>query len=239
MREGETRFSGNFDGSKEGRVRAEIGKHRLALLVVIAEDRIRNVLSGEISRLIHEDDSQEIRRFLDWQGAQQQLIDQPKNRGVGSDAQGEGEHGHGSEAGAFAQLSRAVAKVLPERFQHRQAALIAVSLLRGLDSSQFDHGLAARLLGCHAQAEIVLDVHLKMAFDLLIEFPVLSLRLKQAAEPHHPSAQFSHGTSWLVISGQAHGQTIERRTSNIERPMRHAQGLERLAFGCWALNVRC
>jgi hypothetical protein len=84
--------------------------------------------------------------------------------------------------GFLAQHPHAITNVLPQHFQRGQPALIAIRLLRGFNSSQSDHRLAPRLFGRHPQSNIVFDVHLKMALDLVIEFPILALPVEQAAK---------------------------------------------------------
>src|SRR6266498_5425895 len=126
------------------------------------------------------------------QRVQQNAVDDAEDRGVRSDAEREREHGHDGKAGILAQHSCAISNVLPQRFQHRKASLISVSFLYGLNSSQFDHRLLARLFRRHAHAKIVFDVQLKMALDLLIKFPVLALLVEQAANSHHRFTKSFH-----------------------------------------------
>jgi len=126
------------------------------------------------------------------QRVQQNAVDDAEDRGVRSDAEREREHGHDGKAGILAQHSCAISNVLPQRFQHRKASLISVSFLCGLNSSQFDHRLAARLFRRHAHAKIIFDVKLKMALDLLIKFPVLALLVEQAANSHHRFTKSFH-----------------------------------------------
>ena len=76
--------------------------------------------------------------------------------------------------------------------------MISVSLPRGLDSSQFDHRLAARFFERHTQSNIVFNVQLEMALDLIFEFPVLLLLVEQAAESHNPFTKSSHWDASLM-----------------------------------------
>jgi len=97
-------------------------------------------------------------------------------------------------------LPGAVTNVLPKRLQPRQSALVAIGLLGGLAPSQLDHRLALRLLRRHTQAKIVLDVQLKMALDLVVEFTIFALLVEQAANSHHPFTKSFHGLSLFCLN---------------------------------------
>ena len=59
-------------------------------------------------------------RLLVGKGAQEDRVDHAEDRGVGADAQGKGQDGHGGESGAPRQHARAVTDVLPPGF-HRSS----------------------------------------------------------------------------------------------------------------------
>jgi hypothetical protein len=55
------------------------------------------------------------------------------------------------------------------------------------NATEFDQCLAARFLGGHACAQIVIDVHLEMAFHLGCKIFFSALLSKQFAQPRQPS----------------------------------------------------
>jgi hypothetical protein len=60
---------------------------------------------------------------------QEDSVNDAKNRGVGADAQSQGEDRQRGEAGIFAEGAKSVARVLYEGFEHRKASLFAVRFL--------------------------------------------------------------------------------------------------------------
>jgi hypothetical protein len=81
------------------------------------------------------------------------------------------------------QHAEAEAEVLAERFEPRQRLPLAVSLPGLLDAAELDQGLSACFCRRHACAEILIDVHLKVAFQFGSEFSI-GVRSSDSPEPH-------------------------------------------------------
>ncbi len=87
---------------------------------------------------------------------------------------------------------RAIADIPEQRFEPRNAAAVAIALFRLLQAAELDERLATRFFGSHPAPEIVLDMHLDMALELLGQLAVLSPFVNQAAPPHEPATQSPH-----------------------------------------------
>ena len=128
--------------------------------------------------------------------AHEDSVDPTKDRRGGADADGERDHCDGREGGISRHHAQAIAKVLHEAFAPGQGGAFAISLLRRHNATKLEDRLAAGLLGCHAGAEIVLDVHLEMAFELRLQIG-LAVRVAEETEYSNPeSAQVLHGVSY-------------------------------------------
>ena len=86
---------------------------------------------------------------------------------------------------------------------HGSAASVAVVLFRLLDAAESDQRLAPRFLRSHPCAQVVLDVHLQMRFQLGREFAVAPPLAEQPAESHEPRTQRAHHDSSLGVRNRA------------------------------------
>src|SRR5271170_6371178 len=84
------------------------------------------------------------------EGAQQNALNQSKDRGVRADAEGQGEYCREGEAGRVAQLSQGIADVLRQHLKKRQSALGPVRLCDLRDSAEVAERHSPRLLFGHA-----------------------------------------------------------------------------------------
>ena len=62
-------------------------------------------------------------------------MNEGENRGGRADAEGERQHGHGRESRIFSQHAKAEAHILNHGFQRREAAAVAIILLRLVDAA--------------------------------------------------------------------------------------------------------
>ena len=122
-------------------------------------------------------------------------VHEGEDRGAGGRAQGHHQDGGGGEGAVFRELSGREAKVLERLLHHRKAGLLAPGLLGGLDATELEHRLAARLLGGEAGAQVVVHVHLEVAFDLLGQLALAPRAPPGAAQPGQPRPQRPHARS--------------------------------------------
>src|SRR2546427_1679208 len=130
--------------------------------------------------------------------AEQNMINHAENCCGHPNAQRESQHSDNGEAKILAKHPRTKTDVPPKGFDPRQSAPVSIGFFHRLYSSQLDHSLASRFLGRHAQAKIVISVQLEMALNLLVEFPVFALLVKQAAKSQNPFAKSFHRNSSFV-----------------------------------------
>ena len=87
----------------------------LFLGLVIQKPRNRNRGMEVVQLWVVVLDSDEARRVGVRQGAQQRGIDHRKDRAVGSDPEGQGQHRRGREARTLAELAPSIAQILQQR----------------------------------------------------------------------------------------------------------------------------
>src|SRR5262249_41009888 len=112
-------------------------------------------------------------------------VDDAEDGGVGADAESERENRGERESGAGAKHSRTKADILDQMLNDRKTAAIAVQLLRLLEPAQVDQRVSARLLRCHAGADVVIDVHLQMAVELHPHLALVPVESERAGETTH------------------------------------------------------
>src|SRR5262245_31018214 len=119
---------------------------------------------------------------LDRQRAKEKHVHDAEDRRIGPDAQAEREHGHQSETGGFQQHSRAEAQVLPEVFYPSQPALISICLLHLRHSTETEPRRSLCFFQAHPLLQIVLNLHLEMRADLLLQLSFDTSLQKQAQQ---------------------------------------------------------
>src|ERR1700741_5331338 len=110
---------------------------------------------------------------------QQKGVHHTENGGVGANAESEREDGDDGEAGTLAQGARGVAQILEQRLDEGKRTPLAIELLGGLEATELHERLAAGFLRSHAGAQIVIHVHLEMAFHFGGELKVVLIAAEQ------------------------------------------------------------
>ena len=82
------------------------------------------------------------------------------------------------ESWRFTQLPESESGVMEKTFEERKCAALAPGLSCLFHAAQSDQGIPARLLRSHAGTEIIVDVHLKMGFELGGKLIVSALGVK-------------------------------------------------------------
>jgi hypothetical protein len=100
------------------------------------------------------------------QRPQENGFDDGEGCGHASDAEREREDSGERESRRFTQLPQSETGVLEKTLEERKGAAFAVGLSCLFHAAEPDQGIAARLLGGHAGAEIIVDMHLEMGFQL-------------------------------------------------------------------------
>src|SRR5207253_326162 len=108
----------------------------------------------------------EFLRMTHRQRLQHHDIDERKDSGVSADSERQRQHCDERKSRRPSQGSQCVSQVLLQYIEERDSTSLAILLFGLLDSAQANHRLPARLVRRHASADIVVDVHLKMAFHL-------------------------------------------------------------------------
>src|SRR5215470_8007787 len=121
-------------------------------------------------------------RIPDRQRAKESRVNQAKDGGVGADAEGEGKHGDGGEAGRFAEHAEGEAQILQKRVGEGQAAAFAIDLASLFEAAEVEKRLTAGLLPVHALREVALDGHLQVRTEFGIEVAVEAAAAKESDE---------------------------------------------------------
>src|SRR5260370_27178687 len=103
------------------------------------------------------------------QAAQQDLVGDGKDGGVGADAKSQRDQADGSEARPLAQLAQAVADILEEILDEADAAFVAAFLLEVFDGAESAQGGSVGGLRLHAGGEVLLDLLVEMEAKLMVE----------------------------------------------------------------------
>ena len=74
------------------------------------------------------------------------------------------------------------ADVLQEIFDEGEGVALAINLSRRFQAAELQDRLAARFGGSHSGAEVVVDVHLEMAFEFVGEFALAAGVGQEAGE---------------------------------------------------------
>jgi hypothetical protein len=107
--------------------------------------------------------------LADWQGPEDNGIEDLVYGGVGADSEREGEDGRRGESGSAAELAEGVAEVLREGVEERQAALVAVSFADLGDSAEFAAGAQAGFVRRESAALILGGQHLEVPGDFFVQ----------------------------------------------------------------------
>jgi hypothetical protein len=102
------------------------------------------------------------------QRAEQDGVHDTEDRGVGPDAEGEGQDHCGREAPRRAQAPEAVPDVLEDVFEEAHAPRLAAFLLDPLEAAQAHEREPPRFVGRNPAAEVFLGLHLEVEAELVI-----------------------------------------------------------------------
>jgi hypothetical protein len=145
-------------------------------------------------------------------GVQQHGVHDGEQRGVDADSERQSDDNYQGKAGRLAQLAQREAEVLHEIFEPRQRVTLAHGLLRLLHAAKADERLTASLFGSHPGAQIVLDVHLKMALQLGGEVFVRAPCAKQTTKA---DPQRSEGAHYASSAGERKRATMAAACSQL------------------------
>jgi hypothetical protein len=127
-------------------------------------------------------DQDEILRLGKRQGTQEHGVDDAEDRRVGADAEGQGQHRDGGEAGIFPQHANAETQIPREVLQHGQAAAVPHLLLDRFDAAELEQRVPARRFGRHACPQVVFHMEGEMALQLFGELAVPALAVELSAQ---------------------------------------------------------
>ncbi len=183
------RAGGRGQQEAGARVHREVAEHgvqpRPVEVVLIRQGGSRDC--GDAFR-----DVRQARRLPVRQRPDQRGVDDAEDGRAGGDTETKDEHGREGEAGAPAKLARREAQVLPAALDHRQRGPIVVRLTGRTDTAQLQHGLAAGLGLVHTRAQVVVDVQLQVALELVDELAIAAVAANGTREPPQPGAKRSH-----------------------------------------------
>jgi hypothetical protein len=117
------------------------------------------------------------------QRLEQRGVNGGENRRVRADAEGEGKHGDGGEAGGFAQHAQSVAQILYEVLNPVYFARVAAFLFGLLGPAQVESRAAPRLFLRHPFCDVFLGFSFQVVAQLVVQFLVCLRPAKQRPQP--------------------------------------------------------
>ena len=194
-----------MEGSPRGRQRELVllrSRHLAegaGLLAQLGEVRIRPTRSRDALLWLRLEHIEQLLRMVVRQRLQQHGIDDAEDGSVRADAESEGEHGDGGEAGILAQHAQSEARVLHEGLDRGQALQLAVGFLELREPSEPQRAPRAWLPPAPCRAARLSSVSMsRWALELLIEVSIDAARRQPRAsardERPHPG---EHGLAPL------------------------------------------
>jgi hypothetical protein len=107
-----------------------------------------------------------------WQWPKEHGLDNAEHQRVAADPEGERREHDGAETRIAPHHSNREAHIFHDGFKKGQAASVSVPLSRLVDTTQLDERLPASFGFGHAEPAVVIDVHLQVGFQLLIEVAI-------------------------------------------------------------------
>ena len=123
--------------------------------------------------------------------------------------------------GLRVSVRSAVAQIARERLEHREAAAIAIRLLRALETPQRDHRAAAGFVRGHPGAQVVVDVQLQMAVELRGELVLGAPPGERAGQSVDPGSDGFHRSVLLTT----------KRSQRIGEPRAHVSNPHHSSLG--------
>jgi hypothetical protein len=111
-------------------------------------------------------------RVVHWQRANQQVIDEAEERGIGADAECERDRHDGREGPGLPQHPHGVAQVLGDHVETRHSSLLPVHFAQRHQRAEFEQRLAPRVGRRQTAAPAVVDEQLEMRGQLFVEFTI-------------------------------------------------------------------
>lgn len=119
---------------------------------------------------------------LDRQWPQQHRVDQAEDGGVGAGAERQRDDGHGGKAALPAEHAQGVSQILERRLDERQAAAIPIDLFDLIDAAEGAQRRVPGVVSGHPSAPVLVDLHLEVAADLVVEIPLEPAAREQGAQ---------------------------------------------------------
>ena len=116
------------------------------------------------------------------QRPEQQRVDDAEHDSVGPDADGQRQEDYGGESRAAPHEPYGESKVLQRRLEDRDPTTISIGALHLLDASQLDQGVSAGFHGAHPESTVVVDVHLQVKSELVVQLAIQMAAVEKA--PH-------------------------------------------------------
>ena len=117
-------------------------------------------------------------------------IDESKDRETGADSKRYHRGGSSSECRILTELPKGEAQILDHAFEKWNGGAITVSFFCLIDATKLHYRDAPGFLRRHAGADVVVDMHLQVALELIRK--VTLVFKKQSSEPQQPRTNFSH-----------------------------------------------
>jgi hypothetical protein len=111
-------------------------------------------------------------RASEWKRLQEHRIHHAEDCRRRADTQREREYRDRCEYGTLAQDALAVAQILQQRLDHRDAAPVAIGLLYLLHSAETALRFLASLIGRHPPAQVLLNQRVDVEAKLIVQFAI-------------------------------------------------------------------
>ena len=121
-------------------------------------------------------------------------VQHAEHRGIGADREREYGDGADRKAGTLAQGSHRVAYVLRHGFDQGERATVTVGFLHRLDASKAAQCGVARLGWIHAGFEVVLNLHLQVKANLIVQLALQPVAFEQATQARGNDAGPAHAS---------------------------------------------
>lgn len=131
--------------------------------------------------------------LLDSQRPKDSSIDYCEERRIKADAERQSRNRDTTEPGILAQHAQSETDIVDQGFQHRYASALSNALLHGLHAAELDPCRSPRFLGCHSAPNVVLNMELEIAFDLIGHLDFMRGPIEKAGKTFEESPQFSQG----------------------------------------------
>ena len=154
--------------------------------------------------------------------------DDAEDRRGGADAEGERGEGRGGKGRRAPQRAEAVSKIAHRVLEERRPDLVARALLRAFEPAEPDKRLAARLVGAHPGAAILLGLMIEVEPNLLVEtalerVALLSDRsdpLPALCDPAHDASQLFSVASRTRLTARDMRRHCASSSFSCRRPAR-------------------